>query len=102
MCFRVCVWWVGGSAGMASMAKGEKAVLEIQSEYGYGSAGAGGVIPGGATLVGVHAAPLLCVLAASLCVCCALPVYSALSCPLSSLCTAPTAGWPSHSPSLVR
>ncbi len=35
------------------MSKGEKAVLEIQPEYGYGSAGAGGVIPGGATLVSV-------------------------------------------------
>ncbi len=33
------------------MAKGEKAVLRISPEYGYGKAGAGGVIPGGATLL---------------------------------------------------
>ncbi len=36
--------------GMASMTKGEVAVLEIDSEYGYGSAGAGGVIPPNAKL----------------------------------------------------
>jgi hypothetical protein len=83
---------------MASMAKGEKAVLEIQSEYGYGSAGAGGVIPGGATLVSVQAAPLLRVLAASLCV-----VLSLVPCRASAPRPLP-AGLrpPSHSPSLVR
>ena len=33
------------------MLKGEKAVFTISPEYGYGAAGAGGVIPGGATLL---------------------------------------------------
>lgn len=32
------------------MTKGEKAVLEIASDLGYGARGAGGKIPGGATL----------------------------------------------------
>jgi hypothetical protein len=32
------------------MAVGEKAILVISSEMGYGSRGAGGKIPGGATL----------------------------------------------------
>lgn len=33
------------------MRKGEKATLEIQSDYGYGSAGSPPSIPGGATLI---------------------------------------------------
>lgn len=33
------------------MAVGEKAILVIDSEMGYGSRGAGGKIPGGATLL---------------------------------------------------
>ena len=32
------------------MSVGEKAILVIKSEYGYGARGAGGKIPGGATL----------------------------------------------------
>jgi len=32
------------------MSLGEKAVLHISSDYGYGDEGAGGVIPGGADL----------------------------------------------------
>ncbi len=32
------------------MSVGEKAILEIKPDYGYGSRGAGGLIPGGATL----------------------------------------------------
>ena len=34
----------------ATMSIGEKAILEISPEYGYGARGAGGAIPGGATL----------------------------------------------------
>jgi hypothetical protein len=41
----------GWDVGMATMGRGEKAVFTIAPEYGYGAAGAGGVIPGGATLV---------------------------------------------------
>ena len=41
----------GWDLGVASMRKGEKATLTIKPEYGYGDAGAGGVIPGGATLL---------------------------------------------------
>lgn len=33
------------------MSVGEKARLEIRSDYGYGRRGAGGVIPGGADLI---------------------------------------------------
>ena len=42
-----CSWDVG----IATMLKGEKAVFTISPDYGYGAAGAGGVIPGGATLL---------------------------------------------------
>ena len=41
----------GWDVGIATMQKGEKAVFTIAPDYGYGEAGAGGVIPGGATLV---------------------------------------------------
>ena len=41
----------GWDVGVASMVKGEKAVFTISPEYGYGRAGAGGVIPPNATLV---------------------------------------------------
>jgi FK506-binding protein 4/5 len=41
----------GWDLGIGSMRKGEKATLTIAPEYGYGDAGAGGVIPGGATLL---------------------------------------------------
>lgn len=37
--------------GIATMLKGEKAVFTISPEYGYGAAGAGGVIPPNATLL---------------------------------------------------
>jgi FKBP-type peptidyl-prolyl cis-trans isomerase len=40
----------GWDQGFATMSLGEKAVLVIEPDYGYGSRGAGGVIPGGATL----------------------------------------------------
>jgi FKBP-type peptidyl-prolyl cis-trans isomerase len=40
----------GWDQGFAGMSIGEKAILVIQSEYGYGARGAGGAIPGGATL----------------------------------------------------
>jgi len=40
----------GWDLGFSSMRKGEKAILVIDSEYGYGARGAGGSIPGGATL----------------------------------------------------
>jgi FKBP-type peptidyl-prolyl cis-trans isomerase len=40
----------GWDQGFLGMQVGEKAVLAIKSEYGYGAAGAGGVIPGGAEL----------------------------------------------------
>ncbi len=41
----------GWDVGMATMKVGEKAVFKIGPDYGYGAAGAGGVIPGGATLL---------------------------------------------------
>ena len=41
----------GWDAGIATMQKGEKAVFTIAPDYGYGAAGAGGVIPPNATLV---------------------------------------------------
>jgi FKBP-type peptidyl-prolyl cis-trans isomerase len=41
----------GWDIGVASMKQGEKCDLYIKSNYGYGSRGAGGVIPGGATLI---------------------------------------------------
>jgi len=41
----------GWDVGFASMAVGEKAILVIDSDMGYGSRGAGGKIPGGATLL---------------------------------------------------
>ena len=40
----------GWDVGFASMSVGEKAVLELKPSYGYGAEGAGGVIPGNATL----------------------------------------------------
>jgi FKBP-type peptidyl-prolyl cis-trans isomerase len=40
----------GWDQGFAGMSVGEKAILEIKPDYGYGSRGAGGLIPGGATL----------------------------------------------------
>lgn len=41
----------GWDVGMASMKVGEKAVFTIAPDYGYGAAGAGGVIPPNATLL---------------------------------------------------
>ena len=42
----------GWDLGVASMRVGERAILKIAPQYGYGDAGAGGgVIPGGATLL---------------------------------------------------
>eukprot|EP01050_Picozoa_sp_SAG11_P002910 SAG11_NODE_154_length_14340_cov_19.803946_2_plen_176_part_00 len=41
---------LGWDKGVATMRKGEKAVLTIAPEYGYGSSGAGSVIPPNATL----------------------------------------------------
>ena len=40
----------GWDLGFAGMSIGEKAILVIDSELGYGARGAGGAIPGGATL----------------------------------------------------
>ena len=40
----------GWDKGFSTMSVGEKAILEIKADYGYGSRGAGGLIPGGATL----------------------------------------------------
>lgn len=42
---------LGWDLGVATMKVGERAVLTIAPEYGYGNRGAGGVIPGGATLI---------------------------------------------------
>ena len=42
---------LGWDKGVATMKKGEKAVLECSPEYGYGDMGAGGVIPPRATLL---------------------------------------------------
>lgn len=42
---------LGWDVGFASMSVGEKAVLVLSPKYGYGDAGAGGIIPGGATLL---------------------------------------------------
>ena len=46
-------WWLcsGWDVGFASMTIGEKAVLVLKPSYGYGAEGAGGVIPGNATLL---------------------------------------------------
>ena len=41
----------GWDKGVMEMSLGEKATLEISPDYGYGDAGAGGVIPPKATLV---------------------------------------------------
>mmetsp|Transcript_24873 Transcript_24873/g.36797 ORF Transcript_24873/g.36797 Transcript_24873/m.36797 type:complete len:109 (-) Transcript_24873:123-449(-) len=41
----------GWDEGVAQMSKGEKALLHITSDYGYGARGAGGVIPPNADLV---------------------------------------------------
>ena len=41
----------GWSLGVASMKVGEKSRFVIGSKYGYGERGAGGAIPGGATLI---------------------------------------------------
>ncbi len=40
----------GWDEGLLTMSKGEKAVLTISPEFGYGTRGAGGVIPPNATL----------------------------------------------------
>ena len=40
----------GWDQGVMTMSKGEKAVLHITSDYGYGARGAGGVIPPNADL----------------------------------------------------
>ena len=40
----------GWDLGVATMKRGEKAILTIDSSLGYGDSGAGNVIPGGATL----------------------------------------------------
>ena len=40
----------GWDEGLLQMTLGEKAVLTISPEYGYGARGAGGVIPPNATL----------------------------------------------------
>ena len=40
----------GWDDGVAQMSLGEKAMLRITSDYGYGAAGAGGVIPPNADL----------------------------------------------------
>jgi hypothetical protein len=41
---------LGWDKGVATMRKGEKAILECAPEYAYGDMGAGGVIPPKATL----------------------------------------------------
>ncbi|EQC26172.1 peptidyl-prolyl cis-trans isomerase FKBP1A [Saprolegnia diclina VS20] len=41
----------GWDEGVAQMSKGEKAVLTISSDFGYGARGVPGIIPGGATLL---------------------------------------------------
>ena len=41
----------GWDEGVAKMSKGERTKLTISPDYGYGAAGAGGVIPPNATLV---------------------------------------------------
>ena len=41
----------GWDLGVSRMSKGQKCRLTIPPELGYGAKGAGGVIPGGATLV---------------------------------------------------
>ena len=41
----------GWDEGVMQMSLGEAAVLKISSDYGYGAAGAGGVIPPNATLI---------------------------------------------------
>ncbi|GBF91785.1 hypothetical protein Rsub_04890 [Raphidocelis subcapitata] len=41
----------GWDVGVAKMSVGERAKLTISPDFGYGSRGAGGVIPGGATLI---------------------------------------------------
>ena len=40
----------GWDEGVAKLSRGEKAVLEMTADYGYGAAGAGGVIPPNASL----------------------------------------------------
>ena len=42
---------LGWDKGVATMKKGEKAILECAPEYAYGDAGAGGIIPPKATLL---------------------------------------------------
>jgi len=52
-CFQIGVGQVirGWDVGVMKMSLGEKAILKIPSEMGYGATGAGGVIPPGADLV---------------------------------------------------
>lgn len=49
----LCAYTVilGWDKGVATMKKGERAILECAPEYAYGDAGAGGVIPPKATLL---------------------------------------------------
>ena len=44
-CVCVLCFGAGWDEGVMQMSLGEKAVLHISSEYGYGESGAGGVIP---------------------------------------------------------
>ena len=46
----LCVAHRGWDEGVAQMSLGEKAMLHITSDYGYGASGAGGVIPPNADL----------------------------------------------------
>ncbi len=41
----------GWDEGVATMSKGERSKLTISPDFGYGAAGAGGVIPPNATLI---------------------------------------------------
>uniref|UniRef100_A0A7E4ZSM7 peptidylprolyl isomerase n=1 Tax=Panagrellus redivivus TaxID=6233 RepID=A0A7E4ZSM7_PANRE len=41
----------GWDEGVAKMSVGQRAKLTVSPDYGYGAAGAGGVIPGNATLI---------------------------------------------------
>ncbi|GAM23234.1 hypothetical protein SAMD00019534_064090, partial [Acytostelium subglobosum LB1] len=41
----------GWDEGVAQMTQGEKSILTISPDFGYGASGIGGVIPGNATLI---------------------------------------------------